>query len=229
MSIDAVIFDCDGTLVDSVPLAVDVLVEYLAELGVVLTPGEAAARFGDGRFADYLTEFERVLGYRLPAHFVPEFRQRRARAVRTRLRAIDGAADLLGALRVPVAVASNGPLEQTRLSLEVTGLLRYFASHVFSAYELNSWKPAPDLFLHTAEALGVHPSRCAVIEDGASGVEAGIAAGMTVFVLCAEDRWRHERVHPVRNYADLRLHLLGKVKARSPLPDAQSEEREPHR
>lgn len=121
MVIEAIIFDCDGTLVDSLPLATEVLVEYLADLGVTLSESEATARFGSGRLAESVAELERSFGLQLPTDFVPELRRRRDAAVRTRLRPIDGASELLRGLRIPIAVASNGPLEQTRLSLEVTG------------------------------------------------------------------------------------------------------------
>jgi HAD superfamily hydrolase (TIGR01509 family) len=173
MPIDAVIFDCDGTLVDSLPLIAEVLVEQLADLGIALSTSDVAARLGDGRLATALAEFESFLGRRLPADFVPELRRRREHAVRARLRPIEGAIDLLNALPLPVAVASNGPFEQTRLSLEVTGLLRYFSANVFSAYDIDAWKPDPRLFLHAASALGVAPSRCAVVDGWTSGNRGG--------------------------------------------------------
>jgi HAD superfamily hydrolase (TIGR01509 family) len=210
MPIDAVIFDCDGTLVDSVPLTTTVLVQYLAELGVVISEPDAVARFGGGRLAQCIADFERERGTRLPEDFAAQLRVRRADAVRQRLRPIDGAHELLDCLRIPAAVASNGPLAQTRLSLEVTDLLRFFPHHVFSAYDLDAWKPDPGLFLHAAQALGVPPSRCAVVEDDVVGVQAGIAAGMTVIALCADDRWAGENVRTVRRLADVRPHLTGR-------------------
>jgi HAD superfamily hydrolase (TIGR01509 family) len=209
MSIDAIIFDCDGTLVDSVPLANQVLVEYLAELGVTICAREAAAHFGCGRLAQSIADFEKALGYALPVDFAPELRRRRENAVRAGLRPVEGAADLLCELRLPVAVASNGPLGQTLLSLETAGLLQYFARNVFSAYELNTWKPDPGIFLHAAQVLGVHPSRCAVVEDAVPGIEAGIAAGMTVFALCDDDQWQSERVHVIRRLDEIRRYLPG--------------------
>jgi HAD superfamily hydrolase (TIGR01509 family) len=209
MSIDAIIFDCDGTLVDSVPLANHVLVEYLAELRVTVSARDAAAHFGCGRLAQSIADFENVLGYRLPADFAPELRRRRETAVRAGLLPVEGAADLLRELRLPVAVASNGPLAQTLLSLETAGLLQYFATKVFSAYELNTWKPDPGLFIHAARILGVHPSRCAVVEDAVPGIEAGIAAGMTVFALCDHDQWNSERVHVIRRLDEIRQYLPG--------------------
>jgi HAD superfamily hydrolase (TIGR01509 family) len=209
MTIEAVIFDCDGTLVDSVLLTTEELVEYLADLDIALSASDAAARFGDGKLATSIAEFERFVGYRLPADFVPELRRRREHAVRARLRPIPGAVDLVKALQVPIAVASNGPLRQTRLSLEVAGLLRYFSANVFSAYDVDAWKPDPKLFLHTASVLGVDPSRCAVVEDGLSGIEAGIAAGMTVFALGRDNTWPGERVRIVQCLDDVRRQLTG--------------------
>ena len=124
--IEAIIFDCDGTLVDSLPLAAEVLVECLASFGVVLSVQDAYVRFGSGRLSESMAAFERGSGVKLPADFVPELRQRRDRAVPERLRPLVGARELVSSLRMPIAVASNGPLQQTLLSLEVTGLLGHF-------------------------------------------------------------------------------------------------------
>ncbi len=185
--IDAIIFDCDGTLVDSVPLAAEALSECLRAFDLSPDAADAAVRlFDGGKLTESLARCEVMLGVKVPTDFVAVFRRTRADAVRARLRPMPGAHALLGALTLPVAVASNGPLEQTQLSLQVTDLQRYFGPNVFSAYELDRWKPDPDLFLHAAAAVGVHPSRCAVIEDSLSGVQAAIAAGMTVFSLCPE-------------------------------------------
>jgi HAD superfamily hydrolase (TIGR01509 family) len=206
-AIQAIIFDCDGTLVDSLPLATEVLNEYLASLNVVLSQPEVAARFGSGHLAESVADLERSIGRQLPAEFIPELRRRRDAAVRERLRPIDGALELVSSLRIPIAVASNGPLHQTLVSLEAAGLLSYFSTNVFSAYDVGSWKPAPELFLHVAKALGVGPSQCAVVEDAPLGVEAGLAAGMTVFALCDDDRWSGKQVHFVQRLCDITRYL----------------------
>jgi HAD superfamily hydrolase (TIGR01509 family) len=208
MPFEAIIFDCDGTLVDSEPIALGVMVRYLAELGVVASEAEAVSRFVGGKLADSIAALEASIGRRLPLSFVGEFRRRRSDAMRTHLRPIDGARELLAALDVPVAVASNGPLDQTVLSLEVTGLLPHFAANVFSAYDIQAWKPDPALFLHAAKNLGVEPSRCAVVEDSATGIEAGVAAGMTVFALY-DCEPTHERVHRIRALSEILPFFLG--------------------
>ncbi|WP_211460589.1 HAD family hydrolase [Collimonas silvisoli] len=184
--VDLVIFDCDGTLVDSETVATDVLVAYLAELGTQLSAEVALARFKGGRMADCVIELEQMRGKPLPADFTKVLRERIALALHQCLQPIEGALELVKSLKVPFCMASNGPLKQIELSLGVTGLLPYFEGRIFSAYEIGSWKPAPDLFLHAAAQMGFEPCRCAVVEDSLPGVQAGVAAGMQVFALQPE-------------------------------------------
>ncbi|HET7558139.1 MAG TPA: HAD-IA family hydrolase [Rhodanobacteraceae bacterium] len=186
MPIDAVIFDCDGTLVDSELLANEVLVEYAAGFGVPITLEEALQCYVGGKMADCVADMERRLGRKLPDSFVPELRARTAEIFRERLQAMEGAAEMLEALQVPCCVASSGPREKIELSLGLTGLLPRFEGRIFSAYEVGHWKPDPRLLLHAAEAMGVPPKHCAVVEDSLPGIRAGLAAGMTTFAF----RWR---------------------------------------
>lgn len=180
--IDAVIFDCDGTLVDSEPLANAALVDALAALGIHMSLEEAMRRYVGGRMADCVADIEQRTGRKLPDSFVPELRTRTSEAFRSRLRPMEGAAETLAALTVPACVASSGPMEKIELSLGVTGLARFFArDRVFSAYDVGAWKPDPKLFLHAANALGAAPQHCAVIEDSLRGVQAGTNAGMPTF------------------------------------------------
>ena len=181
MTIEAVIFDCDGTLVDSETLADEALIECVRPHGLELTVDEVHARFRGRKMADCVAELERQLGDTLPADFVPGFRARCAEVFRNRLQAIDGALMTIERLHVPYCVASSGPREKIELSLGITGLLPYFKDRIFSSYEIGSWKPDPGLFLHAAGVMGVAPDRCAVVEDSAPGLQAGVAAGMVVF------------------------------------------------
>ena len=181
---NAIIFDCDGTLVDSETLSTEVLVEAISEHGLHLTVPEALTAFRGGKMADCIAELETRLGRPLPATFVPDFRARSAQAFRSRLRAIEGAVELVQALSttsVLICVASSGPMAKIELSLSLTGLLPFFDGRIFSSYDVGVWKPHPGLFLHAASALGVAPEDCAVVEDSLPGMLAGVAAGMTVF------------------------------------------------
>lgn len=181
MNFEAVIFDCDGVLVDSELLGNRIVVECAAELGVVLPLAEAVARFRGAKMADTVAFIERRLGFPLPADFTAEVRRRMAAAFEAELQPVEGIESVLRDLEVPCCVASNGPRDKMEVSLGATGLLPYFHGRIFSAYEVGSWKPAPDLFLHAARSLGVAPENCVVIEDSVLGVQAGAAAGMRVF------------------------------------------------
>lgn len=183
MAFEAVIFDCDGTLVDSEPIGNEVLVDYAREFGIELSLQEAIAKFRGGRLSEHVAHLESLRGEALPAAFVPEFRRRLAIALESRLQPIDGALELVRSMTIPFCVASSGPREKIELSLTLTGLLPYFKDRIFSAYEVGVFKPDPGLFLHAARALGAPPECCAVIEDSMPGIQAGLAAGMTVFAL----------------------------------------------
>ena len=206
------IFDCDGTLVDSEVLANEVLRNLAAEHGLPLSLDALVGRFRGRKLADCVAELEAELGRPLPGDFVPRFQRRSAAAFRERLQPIDGAVDLVRAMRGPICVASSGPMDKIRLSLSVTGLLPYFDGHIFSSYDIGSWKPDPGLFLHAAQAMGVAPSGCAVVEDSLPGVQGGRAAGMSVFALPPASAHPNlpDGVIPVRHLSELRAFLVGR-------------------
>lgn len=184
---DLVIFDCDGVLVDSEPLANRVLQERLAAVGLHLPLPEVMRTFvGRTREACIALAGE-MLGRALPRDFAAEWDRVLYRRLRDELRAVEGVADALGRLAIPYCAASNSSPERLRLGLEATGLWPRFEGRAFSAEEVENPKPAPDLFLHAARTLGALPSRCAVVEDTPTGVRAGVAAGMTVFAFAAAD------------------------------------------
>lgn len=178
---ELVLFDCDGVLVDSERLAVEVEVGVLGDLGWEISPEEIVERFLGVSDADYLTAIERQLNVKLPPGWVEEMAPRYRQAFERELVAVEGvtgALDTLAAAGVESAVASSGTHEKMRFTLGLTGLWERFEGRVFSATEVERGKPAPDLFLHAAASLGVTPERCAVVEDSPFGLEAAIAAGM---------------------------------------------------
>ena len=181
--IGAVLFDCDGVLVDSERLAVECIVEFAARHGAGFELGEALDRFTGGRMADTVREIERRAGRAVPADFEDRLRERMAAEFEARLEPMEGAAALVEALDVPCCIVSNGPREKMEVTLRVTGLLEHFAGRIVSAYEVGAWKPDPAIFLHAARLLGVAPGHCAVVEDSRYGIAAGVAAGMQVFAL----------------------------------------------
>ena len=185
---EAIIFDCDGTLVDSEPITNDVLVEYAGEFGLAMSGEEAFGLFVGRDMPGIVTVLESRLGRKLPDHFCDEFRSRQAVALRDKLKAIDGAHEMLDAMTKRFCVASNAPQEKIQINLSVTGLDAHFIPDLtFSAYDIQVWKPEPDLFLHAADKMKSTPASCVVIEDSPAGIEAGLAAGMQVIGYSSHD------------------------------------------
>ncbi|MGN6871005.1 MAG: HAD family hydrolase [Solirubrobacteraceae bacterium] len=175
-----VIFDCDGVLVDSEPIAVRIDVEMLAEVGVRMTEEEVIERFVGRSPEVILAETEARLGQRVPEGWFERGEARIREAYATELKPVSGIVGALGAIEDPVCVASSSGHENLRFKLELTGLYERFAGHIFSATEVTNGKPAPDLFLHAASRMGVAPADCVVVEDSRYGVQAARAAGMDV-------------------------------------------------
>ena len=178
---EAVIFDCDGTLVDSEPITVGVLIEYLCEFGLELDYEEASSLFIGRDLHSIAKWLEAEKKIQLPECFPEEYRRRQAVALKESVLPIPGAHELLTAMTKPFCVASNAPQAKIAINLTVTGLDQFFtADRTFSAYDINVWKPQPDLFHYAAKQMGVESAHCVVIEDSLPGIEAGLAAGMQV-------------------------------------------------
>ncbi len=192
-----IIFDCDGVLVDSEPLAAAVISEMAAELGLNIPQAEAEQRFNGRKVGEWIKELEAAAGRPLADSFIPEFRHRSALKFAAELKAVPGVKTLLEHLPIPFCLASSGPLSKINQTLTKTELLPYFAGRIFSGYEVGAWKPDPALFLHAAAACNTPAQDCAVVEDSRVGVEAGLAAGMTVFHYQPRDQVQlpaHERL-----------------------------------
>src|SRR5581483_7187596 len=175
---ELVIFDCDGVLVDSEPIAVRVDVAMLAEVGITMSEAEVIERFV-GRSPDViLADAEARLGHRVPDGWWERGEERIRAAYATELGPVPGIAEALAAIELPMCVASSSGHDSLRFKLELTGLYERFEGRIFSAADVANGKPAPDLFLYAASRMGADPSRCVVVEDSRYGVEATRAAGM---------------------------------------------------
>jgi HAD superfamily hydrolase (TIGR01509 family) len=186
-----IVFDCDGVLVDSEPLAMRVLLGGLAEAGYRLDEEEAYERFLGRSLATIQRIIREELGWHLPEGHDERMRERLFALFRSELQPIPGVAAALDALALPRCVASSSQPDRIRLSLEVTGLLPRFAPHLFSAVDVRHGKPAPDLFLHAAARMGVPPAACLVVEDSPAGIEAARRAGMRVLGFAGATHARH--------------------------------------
>jgi HAD superfamily hydrolase (TIGR01509 family) len=174
-----VIFDCNGVLVDSEPIAHAVLADALTRAGIRASAETVARRYHGRRPADVFAAIETATGRKLPANFASGVTVETLRRFRTELRTVPHVAHALSWVRGPKAVASSSPFERIRAGLEVAGLLRYFEHRVFSASDVPNGKPAPDLFRYAAARMSVAPDACIVVEDSVPGVAAAVAAGMT--------------------------------------------------
>ncbi|MCC8396961.1 HAD family phosphatase [Paraburkholderia sp. MMS20-SJTR3] len=185
---DAVLFDCDGVLVDSEPITNRVLTEMLGELGWHLTVEEAMRIFVGKMVKDEAPLIEARTGFAITHEWLTQFRARRNAALDSELQAIDGAAAAVRALKETlngrIAVASGADRVKVELQLAKAGILDCFEGRIFSGHEMPRSKPFPDVYLAAAAALGVDPKRCAVVEDTVTGATAGVAAGATVFGYC---------------------------------------------
>lgn len=185
MTATAIIFDCDGVLVNSEALVIDVERRFLADLGLVYDDVEYLTRFVGTSEADFVAALRTDHGERgrgpFPDDFLEQVRAVCSERFTTELRAVEGVEALLASLDRPKAVASSSTIRSLQRKLALTGLADWFGDHVYSAEHVTRGKPAPDLFLHAAGRLGVAPAECVVIEDSVHGVQAGVAAGMRVW------------------------------------------------
>ena len=184
MAFALVIFDCDGVLVDSECLSNQVFADMLGELGIAVTLDYMYDNFKGHSMGYCLDLVTALLGRSPDPGFTDVYGKRLKHAFEAHLKAVPGiikALDMVDAVGLPYCVASNGSHDKMRTTLGITGLLPRFEGKLFSITEVGRGKPAPDIFLHAAQRNGVVPEACLVIEDSPTGVQAGVAAGMTVF------------------------------------------------
>lgn len=189
MGYDLVIFDNDGVLVDSEPLANTILAGYLSELGHPTSYEESLRDYmGSAVHRVHDLVLERS-GQRLPDDFDTTLHARTVAGFERELRPVPGVEEVLGELTahgIGYCLASSGSHERIRVGHRVAGLDGWFEEEwIFSSQDVGQGKPAPDLFLHAARSMGVEPARCVVVEDSPLGIQAAVAAGMDVFAFTA--------------------------------------------
>ncbi|MGB0497912.1 MAG: HAD family hydrolase [Rubricella sp.] len=209
---EAILFACDGVLVDTEGLANDAMAALFAKAGCTLTGDDCRRRFRGLSLPDVANRLALEEGIALDPEAI-------AHAVHAALaagvREVPGAADLVRkALRrnLPVCVASSGSVEKMQMTLWQAGLLRPFEGRLFSSSQVRNGKPAPDIFLYAAERLGADITRSVVIEDSLAGIRAGVSSGARVLALCRDgladpDLARNEGAIPVRSLAEAARHL----------------------
>lgn len=185
MKFEAVLFDCDGVLVDSEPITNGVLRDMLEERGWAMSAEACFAFFVGKAVRDERATIEARTGQPLTEAWMQAFYARRNAELAARLTPIAHAPQAVADVHLHhggrIACASGADRYKVEMQLEQVGLAPYFAGRVFSGHEMPRSKPAPDVYLAAAAALQALPQRCAVVEDTVTGVQAGVAAGATVF------------------------------------------------
>lgn len=177
---ELIIFDCDGVLVDSEVIFNQVMADDLGEHGLKLDVKQCMALFAGGDMASIQSAIE-ARGIRLPSSWIQGIYDKVLKRLEQGVDPVAGIQEVLkqlNTLNMPFCVASNGPIHKMELTLGKTGLLSYFENAMFSAYDINVWKPEPELFLHAAQQFSATPAHCIVIEDSAAGTLAAKKAGM---------------------------------------------------
>tara|TARA_R110001583_G_scaffold64345_2_gene186990 strand:- start:111 stop:737 length:627 start_codon:yes stop_codon:yes gene_type:complete len=176
--IKCIIFDCDGTLVDSEYLCNLGFELKLREYGVNVAARDIMEKHVGGKLATIMQSFESEYQIKLKADFVSSYRDLVEVLFKESLAPCEGVPEMLAEIDLPRCVASNGPIEKINMALSLSGLSDYFNGHIFSAYDVGSWKPDPGLFLNAAKVMGFKPEECAVVEDSLVGLAAAKSAGM---------------------------------------------------
>jgi HAD superfamily hydrolase (TIGR01509 family) len=202
-SFDAVLFDCDGVLVDSESITNGVLRSMLHELGWQISAADCFRLFVGRALRDETAIITAHTGFVVTGDWLLEFQRRRNDALAASLKPIDGAVAAVHEINMRldgmIACASGADLGKVELQLRKVGLDRVFAGKMFSGMDQPRSKPAPDVYLAAAAFLGIDPARAAVVEDTVPGVTAGVAAGATVFGFCPPDSLAH---HPPQALLD---------------------------
>jgi HAD superfamily hydrolase (TIGR01509 family) len=176
--IKCVIFDCDGTLVDSEYLCNLALEINLAQLGIQESAISLMERYRGWKLSKIFDELEAIHSVKLNES---KYRSLVAELFDRELKPIEGVSEALSKIQQVKCVASSAPLDKIEQALRVTNLSSFFGSHIFSSYIVKSWKPDPHLFLYAAQAMNFHPEECAVIEDSEVGLIAATKAGMQTY------------------------------------------------
>ena len=182
MTTGAVIFDCDGVLVNSEAICQKIEIDCLAEIGLIFEPRKYSDRFlGSGRdeyCAALDEEHQRRLGRPLPTSVFTTMYERSWVALDLKLAAVAGVEAAVRSINAPIAVASGSSESSLAKKLSRVGLHDLFAPHIYSADLVERGKPAPDIFLYAARRLGVAAEKCIAVEDSINGILSAVSAGM---------------------------------------------------
>lgn len=215
MNFEAVLFDCDGVLVDSEAITCGVLRDMFEEQGWRMTLAECMQRFVGHTVKSQREVIEANTGVPLTDAWLQQFFERRNERLERQITAIDGIHDAVAHLHDHcdgrIAVASGADRFKVEMMLRKVGLHEFFDGRIFSGHEMPRSKPHPDVYLAAAAHLQVAPARCLVVEDTTVGIAAGVAAGATVWAYapCGVDGERLRQAGAERLLAGMHELRLG--------------------
>lgn len=180
-SYELIIFDCDGTLIDSEHVNIKSISEILLSIGFDQFDYDNTMRIFTGCSVKTLEAELTKLEVKDPFVILDQMHKRSIELAKSELKAINGAHELVSNLKIPFAMATNGERLMVDSYLEIVGLRKYFPNEIiFSRADVKNPKPAADLYLLAAKKMGVLPEKCLVIEDSVIGVTAAVNAAMDV-------------------------------------------------
>ncbi|PCI31721.1 MAG: hypothetical protein COB54_09080 [Alphaproteobacteria bacterium] len=183
MTVELIIFDCDGVLVDSEILANEELKLALESCGLSMTTAQVIETFVGRSMAFVVERSQEILGHNLPGDFLDQLQEKTFASFERDLKPVEGILDVLKSLTdrpQKICVASSGSFEKMALTLGLTDLNNFFDNNIFNSTQVRRGKPYPDLYLYAAHEMDMDPSCCLVIEDSLPGVQGAVAAGMEV-------------------------------------------------
>jgi HAD superfamily hydrolase (TIGR01509 family) len=196
------IFDCDGVLVDSEPLANRIIIQCFRNEGFDIDEAYADKHFLGISNRDCVAHIESVFNRRVSDNFIETYSYLTKEEIKKTLQPIPHIKEALNMLSYPKCVASGGELETIHLSLEITKLKKHF-THIYSSLQVPRGKPFPDIFLHAAKEMNFTPDQCIVIEDSGPGVEASLSAGMRVLLYSPLSKGKSKFAKEVTAFNDM--------------------------
>ena len=197
--IQCVIFDFDGTLVDSEKLCNQAFTDLIPAINISID--ELVQQYSGRKLSWIFSDIEKQFDCTLSSNIEQQYRSRVAELFESHLEAFDGVHNALDTISMPVCIATSAPDSKVMPALRKTNLLKYFEDKVFSSYTIGSWKPEPDIFLHAANCMNAAPRHCLVLEDSVAGIEAANAAGMLSVQYCGSRAPFHKNY--IHSYAEL--------------------------
>ena len=174
---------------DSLSLSNKVMLELIKPFGISNEFEKIIDKYNGGSLTASLDKIEELIGEKLPDNFVEQYRKITYETFKKELQPINGVKEFLENITIPICVASSGPYEKIVENLKTTNLLHHFRENIFSSYEIQSWKPEPEIFLYAANKMGFNPQECVVIEDSMDGIRAASKGGFNIIGLSAESNF----------------------------------------